>query len=101
IHNTSSITHHTLSLHDALPIFQNQHFCQFTANATEKNVLAGPIEASATGNALSQFIALGEIANEKEAQEISRDSFPMKEYTPEKTNSWNEAYKRFSILLES
>lgn len=80
---------------------QNQHFCQFTANATEKNVLAGPIEASATGNALSQFIALGEIANEKEAQEISRDSFPMKEYTPEKTDSWNEAYKRFSILLES
>lgn len=37
---------------------QNQLLCQLTANHTKKKVIAGPIEASAMGNILSQLLTL-------------------------------------------
>ncbi|MFK4996880.1 FGGY-family carbohydrate kinase [Bacillus sp. N9] len=40
---------------------QNEILCQFIANATGKPVIAGPIEASAIGNGLSQLRAIGNL----------------------------------------
>ena len=48
---------------------QNDLFCQFTANATNRPVVAGPVEASAIGNSLSQWIALGKIKDLKEGRD--------------------------------
>lgn len=56
--------------------------CQFTANATKKRVIAGPIEATAIGNMVSQLIALGEILDLKEGREMVRRSCALKERTP-------------------
>ncbi|WP_347835331.1 hypothetical protein [Gracilibacillus sp. JCM 18860] len=38
---------------------KNQQLCQTIADATDREIIAGPIEASAVGNALGQLIALG------------------------------------------
>ncbi|MFF2446632.1 rhamnulokinase family protein [Neobacillus sp. NPDC058068] len=79
---------------------QNPFLCQFTANATNRTVVAGPIEASAIGNSLSQWIALGEIKNLKEGREIVERSFPLKTYEPQNQSDWQDAYGRFIRFLK-
>jgi rhamnulokinase len=74
---------------------QNDILNQFTANAINIPVVAGPSEATAIGNILVQALALGEIDNVKELREIVKKSFPLKEYYPQNVNEWNEAYKIF------
>jgi rhamnulokinase len=38
---------------------QNEHLCQLTADISGRQVIAGPVEATAMGNAMVQAIALG------------------------------------------
>ena len=45
---------------------QNQLLCGFTANAIGRPVWAGPVEASAIGNMLVQFMAQGQCADLQE-----------------------------------
>lgn len=54
--------------------------CQFTANALGIKVTAGPSEATATGNALVQLIARGDVRDIYEARGLVLDSFDIKEY---------------------
>lgn len=61
---------------------QDEFLCQMTANITEKEVVAGPIEASTMGNALIQFIANGYIKDVKEGRAIIEKSFELKTYRP-------------------
>ena len=42
---------------------QNEHLSQMTADISNKEVITGPIEATAMGNAIVQAIATGEIAD--------------------------------------
>jgi rhamnulokinase len=77
---------------------QNQLLCQMTANATGRVVLAGPVEATALGNALVQLITLGEIANITEARQVIARSSEMLRYEPQQHSLWNEAYERFLQL---
>jgi rhamnulokinase len=78
---------------------QNEWLCQFTANATNRVVTAGPVEASAIGNSLAQWIALGEIKDLKEGRKVVEQSFSMKIYEPQNQSEWEEAYHRFVKLL--
>ena len=39
---------------------QNEHLCQLTADISGRQVIAGPVEATAMGNAMVQAIALGQ-----------------------------------------
>jgi len=39
---------------------QNEHLCQLTADISSRQVIAGPVEATAMGNAMVQAIALGQ-----------------------------------------
>ncbi|MCL2106184.1 MAG: rhamnulokinase [Oscillospiraceae bacterium] len=61
---------------------QSALLCGLTANALGRPVLAGPVEATAIGNAAAQMIALGQIADAAEARQIIRESFAVKEYRP-------------------
>ena len=61
---------------------QDTLLCQMTANATGKEVVAGPIEASTMGNSLIQFIASGHIQNINEGRSIVKNSFELKLYRP-------------------
>jgi len=61
---------------------QDEFLCELTANSTGKNVLAGPIEASAFGNIVMQLIALDEVRSLEEGRKIIKNSSEQKLYTP-------------------
>ncbi|MBN2137637.1 MAG: rhamnulokinase [Sedimentisphaerales bacterium] len=73
---------------------QNELLCQFTANAIGKKVITGPIEATASGNILTQAIATGQIKNLDEARQIVRKSFDLKEYQSQNAAAWDEQYRK-------
>lgn len=78
---------------------QNKFMCQFIANATNKQVIAGPIEASAIGNGLSQLRALGEIKSLEEGREVVAESFEMLEYNPENEDNWKRFTEQFLTYI--
>ena len=71
---------------------------QFAANATGREVLAGPVEATAIGNALIQAVALGHLKSLAELRGVVRDSFPLQTYHPHDPEPWREASGRFRTL---
>ena len=77
---------------------QNRLLNQFTANATGRTVIAGPVEATAIGNILVQAIATGEISSLAEGRAIVNNSFNVETYEPLETNAWDEAYARYLDL---
>jgi sugar (pentulose or hexulose) kinase len=77
---------------------QNRLLNQFTANATGRRVVTGPVEATAAGNALVQLIALGEIRGLAEGREVIRRSFEASSYEPSSAAAWNDAWNRFDRL---
>ena len=78
---------------------QNVLLCQMTANASKREVVAGPVEATAIGNIAIQAIASGELKDLAEARQLIAHSFPMKTYEP-KGYFWREAQERFAKLME-
>lgn len=74
---------------------QNTLLCQLTADACNRPVVAGPVEATAIGNVLVQMIGLGLIANLDEARAIVRESFETRTFTPQSPERWHEPYQRF------
>jgi rhamnulokinase len=75
---------------------QNGLLCQFTADATGRKVITGPIEATASGNILMQARATGQLQSIAEAREVIRNSFELKEYLPQNTALWEKQYHRFA-----
>ena len=80
---------------------QNTLLCQFTADACQRPVLAGPVEATAIGNILVQLIAQKEFASLEEARAVCRTSFPLASYTPQNSQAWQDAYGRFTQVLHN
>jgi rhamnulokinase len=78
---------------------KNTLLCQFTANATGRPVIAGPVEATAIGNILMQALAGGYVSSLDEGRELIRRSFEVITYEPAETTAWDEAYERFIKLL--
>jgi len=78
---------------------QNRQLCQAAADACGRRVVAGPIEATATGNLMMQSVAAGDVASIAEAREVIRNSFAVEEYEPRNTAAWDEAYERFLATL--
>lgn len=78
---------------------RNRQLCQATADACQRRVVAGPVEATAIGNAMAQAIASGAIGSIAEAREIVHLSFPMEEFEPHDAAAWEDAYGRFLPLL--
>jgi rhamnulokinase len=74
---------------------QNKQLCQAAADACGRRVVAGPIEATATGNLMMQAVAAGDVASIAEAREVIRRSFSVEVYNPQNTTAWDEAYQRF------
>jgi len=80
---------------------QNWLLNQFTADATRKPVQAGPVEATATGNALVQAIALGYIGSHAELREVVRNSFSLRTFEPKPDERWEQAFERFCRFIEA
>ena len=79
---------------------QNKFMCQYIANATNKQVIAGPVEASAIGNGLSQLRALGEIKSLEEGRAVVASSFEMLEYSPEDEAKWKRSEEQFMTYIK-
>ena len=78
---------------------QNRFLSQLTADATGRQVITGPVEATATGNILMQMLALGQIASLAEGRAVVRRSFELSAYEPSAGNKWDEAYGRLLALM--
>jgi rhamnulokinase len=75
---------------------------QFAANATQRQVIAGPAEATASGNVLIQAIALGHLESLGALRQIVRDSFGLQTFGPDEAEGWRTAYQRFlGLTLET
>ena len=74
---------------------RNELLCQATADACGRQVLAGPVEATAIGNCLMQAITCGAVSSIPEARQLVRESFEIRTYNPHHTDDWLAAYERF------
>ena len=77
---------------------QNTLLNQFTADASQRRLIAGPVEATAIGNILLQALALGDIPDHAAARQIVRASFPMQTYTPTNAAIWANARRHFAKI---
>lgn len=80
---------------------QNTLLCQLTADACNRPVVAGPVEATAIGNVLVQAIGLRLLGSLAEAREVVRHSFDVRTYSPQHPDIWHEPYQRFLGYLTS
>jgi sugar (pentulose or hexulose) kinase len=78
----------------------NESLCQMTANACGRQVIAGPVEAAALGNAMIQAIATGHIARLQEGQSALRRSGKFQSYSPARSDDWLHAYERYKSLVK-
>jgi len=78
---------------------RNRLLSQLTADATGRTVMAGPAEATASGNLLLQMIALGHLTSPAEGRQLVRRSFDLTVYEPGERAGWDEAYGRLLAIM--
>lgn len=76
---------------------RNDVLMQFLSNATHRPVIAGPVEATALGNALVQMIASGDLESLASARELVARDLPLARFQPEAC--WNQRRQRLDLLL--
>ena len=79
---------------------KNAYLNQFTANACNITVLAGPEEGTALGNIMLQAKACGEVKDRWAMREIIRNSIALKTFEPQDQDVWNKAYEKYLALTE-
>lgn len=79
---------------------QNEQLCAWTANATGRRVLAGPVEATAIGNLGVQLMGAGRLADLAALRAVVRASFGVKVYEPRDQQAWRGAVEKFEALLD-
>jgi len=79
---------------------RNRLLNQFTADATGRTVLAGPVEATALGNIGLQMLATGAVGSLAEARAVIDRSFPVERFEPTSTERWDAQYRRFLDYVE-
>lgn len=80
---------------------QNHQLCQMAADACNRPVIAGPIEATAIGNVMMQSVAAGDVSSIAEAREVIRNSFSVEHYRPQNAAAWDGVYERFLALQQT
>jgi len=76
----------------------NTFLMQMTADACNRIVVAGPVEASALGNVMLQAIATNHLQNIEEGRAAMARSVKCVTYKPHSSTAWDEAYARFKNL---
>ena len=79
---------------------KNRLLNQFTADATGRTVVAGPVEATALGNIAMQMLATGAVNTIAEARAVIDRSFPVERFEPAASDRWDAQYPRFQEYLE-
>jgi rhamnulokinase len=79
---------------------RNRRLNQFTADATGRTVIAGPVEATALGNIGMQMLAVGAVRSIAEARAVIERSFPVERFEPSDSDRWDAQYRRFADYVE-
>ncbi len=77
---------------------QSKLLCQMTANAVERPVVAGPVEATVLGNIALQLLAEGAIQDIQEARRIIKASEAIQTYQPQQTDSWSDQFQKWKEI---
>jgi rhamnulokinase len=77
---------------------RNNYLNQMTATVTGKPVIAGPVEATVTGNVLVQAIAAEAFASLTEAREYVAQNVEVKRFNPRSSPVWEEATRRYEAI---
>ncbi len=82
---------------------QNRILSQFAASATGRDVITGPVEATAIGNLIMQMLAMGDIASLAEGRAIIRNSFAQesKTYHPQDAGNWQKALVKWRSIVKA
>jgi rhamnulokinase len=75
---------------------RNDYLNQVTANVSGLPVLAGPVEATVTGNILVQAIAAKRFASMAEARQHLARNLRLKKFTPQSSPVWEEAARSYA-----
>lgn len=78
---------------------QNKLLNQLTANAIGMQVVAGPAEATAIGNVMTQGKGLGIVQSLSEMRAIIRNSISLEIFHPESVDGSDLAYSRFLSII--
>jgi rhamnulokinase len=78
---------------------QNRLLNQLAADAMQRTVVAGPVEATACGNLLMQAIALGQLGSLEDARDVVRRTFTPELYQPGPQEAWEVGYARLIDLM--
>ena len=76
----------------------NSYLNQATADASGRAVLAGPVEATATGNLLVQAIAAGSIESLAEGRRLVAAAQPSTRFEPRDPDRWARATRLFADI---
>jgi sugar (pentulose or hexulose) kinase len=77
----------------------NELLCQYSANALQLPVKAGPTEATAIGNILIQAKALKSLSSLEEIRTMVGESFGTKTFMPEEADLWKVQFDRFCRIV--
>ncbi len=77
----------------------NQFLCQMTADACGREVIAGPAEAAALGNAMAQAVATGNLSSFAEGRAALRQSVELRIYEPARADDWQLAFERYKSVV--
>jgi rhamnulokinase len=77
---------------------KNRLLNQFVADSTGRQVVTGPVEATAAGNILIQAIGDGAVSDLPEARRIVRQSFSVETVNPGSRTGWDSAFDRFRSI---
>lgn len=75
--------------------------CQFIADSTGKETVAGPAEAAAIGNGMVQMHALGEIGGLSEIRAVMGRSLKVDLYRPGRRAEWKDAFADFMKVTDA
>ncbi len=74
---------------------QNELLCQLTAEACNREVISGPVEATALGNIMLQAIATGYISDVAAGRKALETSSHLKNYFAGESKGWDTVLERF------
>lgn len=80
---------------------RNQPLSQWTADATVKKVVSGPVETSIIGNILMQMKADGEINSIEEGRKVSGNSTEIQFFEPSESDRWGESFIKYIDIVEN
>ncbi|MEX2548725.1 MAG: rhamnulokinase family protein [Nitriliruptoraceae bacterium] len=78
---------------------RNDLLCQLAADACGRIVLAGPVEATSTGNLLSQALAVGELASLEELRDVAGRSAAPTRFEPRSGPGFRTYWERAEALV--